>query len=387
MKKTTLVLLFSIFQLMLFNLHSYSQFSQVPLKLVNSSNAPLTGQAGNITFRKSPYSGGDVIGGLTVNEVGITGNYIAAGFTAYQQAKLYVSGTEQTWWVIQWTGDATTLFINTSGTLAFAANQSMGGFKLQNLGNATLSSDAVCLGFADSRYIKTDGTTPFSGDASMGNNKLTNVKPPASGTDAANKQYVDDNSGVEPNTIIVDGNLSADVTGKKYQTISSAITYISISGSPGSANIWGIYVYPNKTGYYTDNFIWPDYINIYGAGKVVIKNTLTYSLFVRTGLHVKNKTANITFVQSDQTLFFANLLLFNCAFVADSRGSDFGRLEIKSSTFRDCDIFYDYIDSYFTDDGGNRIMDCNFNTDMTALFAVSDKLYGWKFVTADAIDY
>jgi len=40
-------------------------------------------------------------------------------------------------------------------------------------------------------YTKADGTRPFTGDQSMGGFKLTNVGSPASGNDAANKTYVD----------------------------------------------------------------------------------------------------------------------------------------------------------------------------------------------------
>jgi phage-related tail fiber protein len=40
-------------------------------------------------------------------------------------------------------------------------------------------------------FILRGGSVPFTGDQSMGNNKLTNVATPASGTDAANKSYVD----------------------------------------------------------------------------------------------------------------------------------------------------------------------------------------------------
>lgn len=42
--------------------------------------------------------------------------------------------------------------------------------------------------------ILADGSVPFTGDQSMGGNQLTNVGTPAVGTDAANKDYVDNNS-------------------------------------------------------------------------------------------------------------------------------------------------------------------------------------------------
>lgn len=40
-------------------------------------------------------------------------------------------------------------------------------------------------------YIKTDGTRAFTGDQDLGSHKLTGVGTPSSGTDAANKNYVD----------------------------------------------------------------------------------------------------------------------------------------------------------------------------------------------------
>jgi len=375
----------------------HSQFIQVPLKLVNSSNVPLTGQAGNITFRHGPgyATPADLIGPLTVTEVGTTGNYIITGFSTYQQTKLYVSGVEQTWWGIQWTGDATQLFINTNGTLLFSANQGMNGFKITALANGTTNSDAINKGQADATYVRLDGTVPFTGNQSLGGFKITNLGNATSTGDAVSQSYGDSRYGMqsaedfqaEPNTIIVDANLSTDYTGKKYRSISSAVTWIVGNNTLSSSNIWSIYVYPSKAGFYTDKWTWPDFINIFGMGKVVVKNTLTFSLFVRTGNTFRNKVKDIIFVQSDQTLNFETMLLYNCAFVADSRAVDFGRFEMHKTAFRDCDIFYDYTDNYYTDDGSNKIMDCNFPTDMTAKFVGSDKVYGWKYVTGDIIDY
>lgn len=76
----------------------YSQFESVPLRLVQSDGTPHTGQAANITFRRSPFGAGNVISGLTVTEEGTAGNYIINGFTTFEKAKLFVSGVEQTWW-------------------------------------------------------------------------------------------------------------------------------------------------------------------------------------------------------------------------------------------------------------------------------------------------
>lgn len=40
-------------------------------------------------------------------------------------------------------------------------------------------------------FVQRDGSVAFTGDQSMGNNKLTSVATPGTGTDAANKNYVD----------------------------------------------------------------------------------------------------------------------------------------------------------------------------------------------------
>ncbi len=101
MKFKILILLTAI-ALLTLAMKSYAQLNNVPLKLVNSSNVPLTGQAANIQFRYSPFGSGNVIGGLTVTETGTTGNYIITGFTTLQKSKLFVyngsSWVEQTWW-------------------------------------------------------------------------------------------------------------------------------------------------------------------------------------------------------------------------------------------------------------------------------------------------
>ena len=40
-------------------------------------------------------------------------------------------------------------------------------------------------------FTKKDGSVAFTGNQSMGGNLLTNVATPSSGTDAANKNYID----------------------------------------------------------------------------------------------------------------------------------------------------------------------------------------------------
>jgi len=87
-----------VFLFLLVTTSLFAQFDVISLKLVNADNTPNTGEASNITFRRSPFTEGNVISGLTVTEVGVTGNYTVEGFSTFERVKYYLSGIEQTWW-------------------------------------------------------------------------------------------------------------------------------------------------------------------------------------------------------------------------------------------------------------------------------------------------
>ncbi len=96
--------------LLIFNLlnltNLFCQFTSLPIRLVNSTGNPLTGQSGNIEFTKYPHNlPADKITGININEIGTAGNYIAKGFTAFQYAKLWLSGIEQQWFDSVLTGN------------------------------------------------------------------------------------------------------------------------------------------------------------------------------------------------------------------------------------------------------------------------------------------
>lgn len=75
----------------------FSQYS-LPLRLVNGSGDPLTGQSANISFTRYPHSyPTDVVSGITITEVGTAGNYVCKGFTTYEYVKLWISGVAQSW--------------------------------------------------------------------------------------------------------------------------------------------------------------------------------------------------------------------------------------------------------------------------------------------------
>lgn len=68
-----------------------------------------------------------------------------------------------------------------------AANVTMGGYKLSNLGAATELTDAV----QKQQVILKNGTNDFTGAQSMGSQNLTDVADPVNAQDAATKNYID----------------------------------------------------------------------------------------------------------------------------------------------------------------------------------------------------
>jgi hypothetical protein len=65
-------------------------------------------------------------------------------------------------------------------------------YKDLSVTNAKLAGSIATSKLADgSLFVKSDGTVAFAANQSMGGNTLTNVATPSAGTDAANKNYVD----------------------------------------------------------------------------------------------------------------------------------------------------------------------------------------------------
>jgi len=124
---------------------AYSQYS-IPLRLVNSSGEPLTGQASNIVFTRYPHSyGTDDVSGITVTEIGTAGNYRCRGFTTYEYVKLWLSGVEQTWFDSVQVGNLTT-YITTNYILKAGSVTGI-------TGNKTISSgDWLKLGGTETWY-------------------------------------------------------------------------------------------------------------------------------------------------------------------------------------------------------------------------------------------
>jgi hypothetical protein len=83
--------------------------------------------------------------------------------------------------------------IQSTGSIAFTADQSMGSHKLTNVADPSVATDAATKNYTDTQtgllLPKAGGT--MSGTLNMGSQSITNVATPVSPNDAANKAYVD----------------------------------------------------------------------------------------------------------------------------------------------------------------------------------------------------
>jgi len=130
MKKT--VLASFIFVFLLLGLTSYSQ-TQVSLQLVDNTGAFINGlTSDNIKFRRSPYTGGDVVSGLTVTQpVGnLIGNYIVTGFSTFEEVKLFVNDVEQAWFGVKYAGNLPAYIVGVlADYVTIGTNQTITGTK------------------------------------------------------------------------------------------------------------------------------------------------------------------------------------------------------------------------------------------------------------------
>lgn len=80
------------------------------------------------------------------------------------------------------------LAINRAGTVTFAANQPMGGYKLTGLAAGTASGDSVRF----EQVLLLSGANAMAGNLNANSNRVINLAAPSSANDAARKAYVDD---------------------------------------------------------------------------------------------------------------------------------------------------------------------------------------------------
>ena len=132
--------------------------------------------------------------------------------------------------------------LTTVGATSIGGNLNMNSHQINNVANPSSNSDALNLGYADSRYVNVAGDT-MTGDLNMNGHKVTNlVMTDSHGTssEAANKNYVDWASSTTVNSSVSGStNYVAKFTGS--HTIGNSIIYdngnVGIGTSSPSAKL------------------------------------------------------------------------------------------------------------------------------------------------------
>ena len=170
MKKIKIRIILLFVSLFVFQVSLLSQFTTLPIRLVNSTGNPLTGQAGNIEFTKYPHNyPADKITGITVSEIGTAGNYTAKGFTTFQYAKLWLSGVEQQWFDSVLTGNIFTYLngnyvtLGTTQTITGSKNTT-GNWNATSTGNWLYSGSSTSNTFYKPYIIS---SSPWYDDVSL----------------------------------------------------------------------------------------------------------------------------------------------------------------------------------------------------------------------------
>ena len=112
---------------------------------------------------------------------------------------------------------ASTKYLNLNGRFStMTGNINMNNNRIFNLPAPTGGNQPTPLAFTDLKYVARDGTSTMTNNLNMDNKKIINLRPPTSNTDAANKKYVDDNTGApdlsdyleKDGTVTMTGNLN-----------------------------------------------------------------------------------------------------------------------------------------------------------------------------------
>jgi hypothetical protein len=115
-------------------------------------------------------------------------------------------------------------YIRVDGSLPFADHQSMGGFKLINMADGTVDADAVNLGQLNAglstklnnteaaNFIKNDGTVTFIANQSMGSYKITNLANGTVNSDAINLSQLNSGLSTKADTSALDNFIKNDGT-------------------------------------------------------------------------------------------------------------------------------------------------------------------------------
>ena len=186
---------------------------------------------------------------------------------------------------------------------------------------------------------------------------------------------------LQQNRILVDSKLPSDIAGVHYRNISDAVSWIHLNGNPTTSNRWTIYIMPNEGGYYEDNWLWYDFINIIGLGRVKIRNMASYIAFTRSGLMAdKNvRCENLDFVNLETNLTLKKMLIVNCTF-SGTDGESAANLHIDTCQLDNVGLYVQT--GAVISDANNRIISAFGNYNI-AFSDVSDVVYLYNYKLSD----
>jgi len=172
-----------------------------------------------------------------------TNGYIDAGVDTWDETQVYGLNLNG--------DDFIRLYESTYGQIAlfgwditFNTYLSMSGNQIINVSTPTDANDAATKNYVDTytydhgglsglgdddhtQYLLVNGTRVMSGNIQMNGNKITNLATPSSNSDAATKEYVDNNAGGDVTNPMTS---DLDTGGYKIYNDSGAVTFESSTG-------------------------------------------------------------------------------------------------------------------------------------------------------------
>lgn len=351
-----------------------------------NGTTPLTGQSANLSFRISPYASD--IGGLTFTESpASSANYLCSGFSAYyKDAKLFLSGVEQTAFGIKNIGDPEDNFVSLSQSTPAQTIQSRvdfvhgSGLKTDIIdgysgsGAGTLFTIPVVGGkFSRTNFIETDTLnekTVGNGIDIDGVNIKDNIYTGHTGRALL----------AEANTLIVDANRATDLTGYVYNTIQEAIDYAQ-SQTPSGSSRWTIFIVPHKNcaSYlgYAESLTLYKFIDLIGLGMIMMRCVFTYSGTWTGGTYARHKNLFVKPLD-DTNLTVRGVESDNCHY-GISEDSLTPTLSLENSQFQNCGFWkYGTVTNAIATTGGNSIMNCLGNSAIT--WDATDDVWSYDYI-------
>ena len=246
-------------------------------------------------------------------------------------------------------------------------------------------------------YLKRDGSAAMTGNLDMGFGRVFNSGEPEDASDAATKNYCDQNfmtlfrkylifSG---NVLLVDYALPSNITGCRYNTIQAAIDY-AISQSPTGLSRWKIFITPHKnnsnyTGY-NEAITLYKHIDLIGLGKIMCKIIFSYSGSWSGGQFAKLENL-IVKPDTDSSIILRGVECYDSVFSIEADNAS-PSLRIENSQFTGCGFFIKgRPDASISTSDDNRFVSCFTNVNTASFVGSGDRSCGFDFIDDDTFQF